>query len=133
MPSITKTFISKLKKQAKLIRKSSSSTLTKIQDELAREYGYLNWRTLISYEGRGAVLVSEAEEWFRLNYTQSINHPRIYPTIVESSDIFDIIASNFDSALEFEDGGRMAEMAGNLALEDSWVSESFLANAYGGE
>lgn len=133
MPSITKTFISKLKKQAKLVCKNSSQTLTQVQDEIAREYGYLNWRTLISHEGRGAILVAEAEDWFRENYTQSVNHSRIYPSIEEPSDIFDVIASNFDFALEYEDGGRMAEMAENLALEDSWISEEFLAKAFGGE
>ncbi|MDC2890380.1 hypothetical protein [Psychrosphaera algicola] len=133
MSSITKSFIAKLKKKAKTLRKDSPRSLTQIQDELAREFGYLNWRTLISYEGRGVILVIDAEEWFRLNYTLSVNHSNIYPTIEEPHDVFEIIASQFDFALDISDGGRFAEMAENLALEGPWISESYLAKLYSGE
>jgi hypothetical protein len=132
MPSITTTFINKLKKQAKSQRKTSEITLTQIQDELAREYGYLNWRTMISHVGRGAILVDDAEIWFRTNYSQSVNQSRIYPMIEEPSEIFDLIAFEFDFGLEFEDGGRMAKLAEELALEDAWVSEVFLQQDYSG-
>jgi hypothetical protein len=133
MQFITTTFITKLKKQAKAERKSSTVTLTRIQDELAREYGYLNWRTMISHKGRGAVLVDDVEAWFRLNYTQSVNHPRIYPATEEPPEIFDLIVYEFDFGLEYEDGGRMAELAENLGLEDSWISDLVLENAARGE
>ena len=133
MSSITNTFIGKLKKQAKAICKGSTDTLTQIQDELARQYGYKNWRTLISHKGRGAVLVADARDWFLANHTASVNLSRIYPLIEEPSDIFDIIASHFDFALEFQDGGRMAELAEDLVANDAWVSDEFLALAYGGE
>jgi hypothetical protein len=88
---------------------------------------------MISFKGRGVVLVDEAEIWFRSKYTQSANHSRIYPAIEEPNEIFDLIANEFDIALEFEDGGRMTEMTENTALEDTWVSEAFLEQVYGGQ
>ena len=60
MTRITKTLISKLKKQAKLDCKKCENTLTQVQDEFARSYGYPNWRTFISHEGGGAVLIDDS-------------------------------------------------------------------------
>ena len=73
MPIITNTFIQKLKKRAKAECKASSLSLTQVQDEIAREYGYLNWRTLVTYKNSGAVKVDDAEQWFRQKYSDSCN------------------------------------------------------------
>ena len=116
MPIITDTFIQKLKKQAKAECKVSSLSLTQIQDEIAREYGYLNWRTLITFKSRGAVRIDDAESWFRQKYSDSNNRSRVYIAIEEPSEIFEIIASEFDFGLGFHQGGRIAELAESLAL-----------------
>lgn len=123
MPIITNTFIQKLKKQAKAKCKATPLSLTQIQDEMAREYGYLNWRTLITFKNRGAVRIDDAESWFRQKYSDSSNRSRIYPAIEEPSEIFEIIAFEFDFGLEFHQGGRMAELAESLALECCWICE----------
>lgn len=123
MPIITNTFIQKLKKRAKAECKASSLSLTQVQDEIAREYGYLNWRTLVTYKNSGAVKVDDAEQWFRQKYSDSCNRSRIYPAIDESGEIFDILATEFDFGLEFNQGGRMAELAESLASECYWICE----------
>ena len=131
MATITNTFVKKLKKQAKLDCKSSPLSLTQIQDEMARSYGYLNWRTFITFAGRGAVTVENAEIWFRQKYTDSSNRSRIYPAVEEPSYIFDIIAEQYDFALEYDQGGRMAQLAESLAEECSWICEDEIDNDAG--
>lgn len=120
MSKISKTLINKLKKQAKQQSKISERTLTQIQDEIARNYGYLNWRTFISYQGRGAVTIAEVEDWFRSNFEAAANLSRANIFVEEPHEIFDIFQEHFDFALDYDDGGRMVELAINLAEEDAW-------------
>tara|TARA_Y100001973_G_C5163180_1_gene314669 strand:+ start:647 stop:1054 length:408 start_codon:yes stop_codon:yes gene_type:complete len=133
MPIITDTFIQKLKKQAKAECKVSSLSLTQIQDEIAREYGYLNWRTLITFKSRGAVRIDDAESWFRQKYSDSNNRSRVYIAIEEPNEIFEIIASEFDFGLGIHQGGRIAELAESLAMECSWICEEEIDRIAQGE